>query len=640
MRLLTVAIANVNTTVGAQRSNVDRAITLANQAAAEGADLVAFPEQLVSGYPAEDLVQWRRFVESQLEELTRFAKETASLGIISVVGCTVALGAQLYNCAALITGGRIHGFVPKEKLPGYNVFYETRTLSPGSAGLRGEVDGIPFGDLVFALDFGTVAIEVCEDVWSPDGPMRRRCYAGAELVVNLSASPFRLGMVSTRRELLATRANDNQCTLVYTNLVGANDGLVFDGGGFVVQNGRVLLEGTRFREGIAMASVDLDRTTRLRTENTTWRLDQEGCAKAAAGVHRIDVPGTGMPIGRPFPAPANASFFIPNTPRDWRSPREEFCEDLLDALALGVGDYFEKNGVFRTIGVALSGGRDSLLCLWIARRWIDQKYADLDIDGRRAKARQILRAFFMPSRYTSAETTAAAEKTAKELDCPLSTVSIDDSFERELQLIKDMLQPGEELGKMAHQNLQARIRAERMWTWANSAGGLFLQTSNMSEKAVGYSTIGGDGEGALAVIANVPKTVVNFLLDYLYERTESEAIRLTLVKPASAELAEGMEDERDLMPFPVLDACFFLFAGEKMSTAEVKEALVSIFPAHEPAQLEAWADRFARLFTTSIYKWVQAPLSLHVGNLDLERERALQLPVVQKREWDDEGSGG
>jgi NAD+ synthase (glutamine-hydrolysing) len=197
-----------------------------------------------------------------------------------------------------------------------------------------------------------------------------------------------------------------------------------------------------------------------------------------------------------------------------------------------------------------------------------------------------------------------------------------------------MLRPGEELGKMAHQNLQARIRAERMWTWANSAGGLFLQTSNMSEKAVGYSTIGGDGEGALAVIANVPKTVVNFLLDYLYERTESESIRLTLVKPASAELAEGMEDERDLMPFPVLDACFFLFAGEKMHTAEVKEALVSVFPAHEPAQLEAWADRFARLFTTSIYKWVQAPLSLHVGNLDLERERALQLPVVQKREWD------
>jgi NAD+ synthase (glutamine-hydrolysing) len=634
VRLLNVALANVNTTVGAQRSNVDQAIALAHAAHEAGADLVAFPEQLVSGYPHEDLVQWRRFVEVQLEELARFARETAQTAIISVVGCSVGMGSRIYNCAALLAGGRIHGFVPKEKLPGYNVFYETRTLSAGSAGLRGEVNGIPFGDLVFDLDFGTVAIEVCEDVWSPDGPMRRRCYAGAELVVNLSASPFRLGIVATRREMLATRANDNQCTLLYTNLVGANDGLIFDGGGYVMQNGRVLLDAARFREGFSQVTVDLDRTTRLRTENTTWRTDQEAFARVASEVHHLPVPGSFARAGRIFPVPSNASFFIPQTPRDWRSPREEFCEDLLDALALGIGDYFEKNGVFKTIGVALSGGRDSLLCLWLARRWIDQRYAHLDIEGRRGKARDILRAFFMPSRYSSAETTAAAEKAAAELDAPLSIQSIDDSFERELAVIGAMLQPGEELGRMAHQNLQARIRAERMWTWANSAGGLFLQTSNMSEKAVGYSTIGGDGEGALAVIANVPKTVVNFLLDYLYERTESEAIRLTLVKPASAELAEGMEDERDLMPFPVLDACFFLYAGEKMSTAEVKEALGAMFQQHDKPQLDAWAERFARLFTTSIYKWVQAPLSLHVGNLDLERERALQLPVVQKREWD------
>jgi NAD+ synthase (glutamine-hydrolysing) len=181
--------------------------------------------------------------------------------------------------------------------------------------------------------------------------------------------------------------------------------------------------------------------------------------------------------------------------------------------------------------------------------------------------------------------------------------------------------------------VQARIRAERMWGWSNSAAGLFLQTSNMSEKAVGYTTIGGDLEGALAVIANLPKTVVNFLLDYLLEKTGSEAIRLTLVKPPSAELAEDMEDERDLMPFPILDACFALYAGEKMTPDEVRRALEAMFPDEDPARLEAWCARFARLFTQSIYKWVQAPLSLHVGNLDLERERALQLPVVERSEW-------
>ena len=172
-----------------------------------------------------------------------------------------------------------------------------------------------------------------------------------------------------------------------------------------------------------------------------------------------------------------------------------------------------------------------------------------------------------------------------------------------------------------------------MWTWTNSSAGLFLQTSNMSEKAVGYTTIGGDMEGALSVIANVPKTVVNYLLDYLLEKTQSPGILLTLKKPASAELADDQEDEKDLMPFPVLDACFALYAGEKMAPNEVRDVLLTMFPEHDKAKVEAWAARFARLFTQSIYKWVQTPLCLHVGNLDLDRERALQLPVVQRTEW-------
>jgi NAD+ synthase (glutamine-hydrolysing) len=212
-------------------------------------------------------------------------------------------------------------------------------------------------------------------------------------------------------------------------------------------------------------------------------------------------------------------------------------------------------------------------------------------------------------------------------------VSIDDAIEPELARVEKMLQPGEKLGSMARQNVQARIRAQRMWTWANSAGVLFLQTSNMSEKAVGYTTIGGDMEGALSVIANVPKTVVNYLLDYLLEKTKLPGILLTLKKPASAELADDQEDEKDLMPFPVLDACFALYAGEKMAPTEVRDVLRIMFPEHETKTVDAWAARFARLFTQSIYKWVQTPLCLHVGNLDLDRERALQLPVVQRTEW-------
>ena len=633
MRLVRVALANVNATVGACRSNVDRCVAVARDAATDGATLVALPEQVIGGYPPEDLVQWRSFVDCQREELSRFARETALLPCACAIGLVIARGSHLYNVAALVLGGRVWGFVPKEKLPLYNVFYEARTLARGRPGEYDLVGGIPFGDLVFDLDFGSVALEVCEDVWSPDGPMRRRSYAGAELVLNLSASPFRLGVAETRREMIATRAADCQTTVAYVNLVGANDGLVFDGGGYVAQNGRVLLAAERFREGAQSVTVDLDRTRRLRTEDTTWREDQDLFAGLAARpTHvRVDAP-TGGRASLAFPVPANRSFFLPADDRA-KPPREAFCEELLDALALGVGDYFEKTSSFKTIGVALSGGRDSLLVLAIARRWIDRRWGHMPDSDRKAKARGILRAFYMPTRYSSAVTRAAAEQVAADLDASLVIISVDDAFERELDAVGAMLQPGEKVTALARQNVQARVRAERMWTWANCAGGLFLQTSNMSEKAVGYVTIGGDGEGALSVIANVPKTVVNYLLDWLYDTTRAEGIRLTLLKPATAELAEDQEDERELMPFPVLDACFALFAGEKMAPSEVAMALAAVFPEHTAERLDEWVTRFVRMFSASIYKWVQAPISLHVGNLDLERERALQLPVVQKGEW-------
>ena len=636
MRLIRIAIVSANTTVGAVRSNTDRAIRLARAAADDGATLVALNEQLIAGYTPEDLVQWRAFVDAQWTELERFAKETADLGAAFAIGLTVARGSHLYNAAAMVHAGKILGVVPKEKLPTYNVFYEARVFARGCPGLFDTIrGGIPFGDLVFDFDFATVGLEICEDIWSPDGPMRRRSYAGAEVIVNLSASPYRLGVVSTRREMIATRAADNQCVVAYANLVGGNDGLIFDGGGFIAQNGRVVLDAPRYREGFTAINVDLDRTHRLRNENSTWRDDQQFFAAETRGEKTARVAVTSPTTGRDklaFPVPLGLSFFLPGeAPKT--TPREDFCEELLDALALGLGDYFEKTGAFKTIGVALSGGRDSLLCLYLARRWVARRYGELGAEGEKAKAREILRAFFMPSRYSSKETQAAAERAAADLDAPFAVISIDDAFEPELARIEKMLQPGEKLGSMARQNIQARIRSQRMWTWANSASGLFLQTSNMSEKAVGYTTIGGDMEGALSVIANVPKTVVNYLLDYLVEKTRLPGIVLTLQKPASAELADNQEDEKDLMPFPVLDACFALYAGEKMSPREVRDVLRQMFPQHETKVVDGWAERFARLFTQSIYKWVQTPLCLHVGNLDLERERALQLPVVQRTEW-------
>ncbi len=634
MKLVRLALANVDTTVGAVHANAEAVVRAAREAVTQGAQLVAFPEQTLGGYAQEDLVLWRSFVEAQGTALARVARETAELDALLAVGVTALFEERPYACAALLHRGRVIGVVPKEKLPTYDVFYESRTLSRGMAGLRGEVSvggqRAPFGDLIFHTALGVLALEVCEDVWSPDGPQRRRAFAGAELVVNLSASPFRVGMHETRRELLATRSFDHQVTLVYANLVGANDGLIFDGGGFVCQNGRVLADLPRFGEGVHLVDVDLDRTRRMRAENSTWREDAALARSLVGIVHTVAVEGPGPGAVAPrYPRPVHRNFFLPR-PEHHTPARTRFCEELLDALAMGIGSYFEKTKAFQTIGVALSGGRDSLLVLWLARRWVDRRFKEGD---PHAKAEELLRAFFMPSRFSSPETARAAETTARELGVPFVVLPIDAAVERELEAIAKMLQPGEAVTAATKQNVQARIRAERMWSWANSAQGLLLQTSNMSEKAVGYTTIGGDMEGALSVIANVPKTVVNYLLDYLLETTGSEAIARTLEKPPSAELADDQEDERDLMPFPVLDACFALFAGEKMHLDEVELVLVDAFPEHAPEQLRAWVRRFGRLFRASIYKWVQTPLSLHVGNLDLDRERALQLPVVQSGEW-------
>ncbi|MBF5046112.1 NAD(+) synthase [Aggregicoccus sp. 17bor-14] len=627
MRLVKLGLANVNTTVGAFARNTDRALALAREMAAADCTVALFPEQLIGGYPPEDLVQWQGFVEHQWPQLERFARETAGLPCVFAIGVTVAHGGLRLNCAAIVAGGRVHGLVPKEQLPTYSVFYEGRTFARGYPGMAESHRGVPLGDLCFRFDFGTLAPEVCEDVWSPEGPMRRRTYSGAELVVNLSASPFRVGHVDTRRETLATRSGDYQCTLAYANAVGSNDGLIFDGGGFVHQNGRQVMEAERFREGWQACVVDLDRTVRMRGENSTWRSDREAWAKAGKLVPTVDCAqsvDTKAPRARlQYPVPAGRSFFLPG-PDARRSPRAALCEDILDALALGVGDYFEKTRAFKVLGISLSGGRDSLLTLLIAHRYAKRV--------RPENPGSLIRAFYQPSRYSSDETREAAETIARELGVPFQVIAIEEAFGREADVTRQML-GGEPLSALTEQNIQARLRAQRMWNWSNTSGGLFLQTGNMSEKAVGYTTIGGDLMGALAVIANVPKTVVMYLLDYLLETTGLEGIRKVLAKPAGPELAPNQVGEEELMPFPVLDACFFLFAGEKLTPAEMLQALAPMFPELPPARLQGYVDKFVRLFLQSIYKWVQSPLSLHIGNLDLDRERALQLPVVSSAEW-------
>ena len=652
MRLIKLAVASVNSTVGAVISNVDRCIVMAHEMAAQQVTLAAFPEQVIGGYCPEDLVQWRGFVAAQQIQLARFAKETASLKTVFALGLIVGVGGDLYNVAALVHAGKVLLLSAKEKLPTYSIFYEARTLSRGAPYIDLNVDGVALRDAVVSFDFGTIALEVCEDIWSPDGPMRRRCYHGAEVVLNLSASPYRAGVVSTRRELIATRAADNQTTVVYANLVGGNDGLVYDGGGFINQNGRPMLEAPRFVEGWHAQVVDLDRTSRSRREASTWRADAERFRRSERRLPVMTVSAATPPRdGLMYPLPlgyrpsvglgghvdkgAYPSFFLPAAAAPQPPPRQHLLDDFYEVLTLGVADYFRKTGAFNKFGVAISGGRDSCLALLVAWGAVKKLHPALEGPALKERCARMISAFYMPSPFSSQGTRAAAAQLAQDVGASFEVVAIDEAFARERVATATMLaREGKPVSDVTLQNIQARIRGQRMWNWANSSGALFLQTGNMSEKAVGYTTVGGDLEGCFSVIANLPKTVVVALLVRLQERFALPGIDSTLATVAGPELAANQAGEKELMPFAVLDACLYLYVGEKLSRQELARALPSLFPDIDAHQLEAWAKKFTRLFTRSIFKWVQAPLVVHLGALDLDRERALQLPVVQCAEWE------
>lgn len=649
MQLVKIAIGNVDPTVGAFRKNADRILIQAARMAEEGCHVAAFGESSISGYPCEDLVQWATFVDQQgavLDYVVR-SLDDRFRNIVLVVGLTVHLDGSLYNVAAVIADGRIVGLVPKENLPDYNVFYEGRTISPGVIGMSAQVRNIPIGDMIFEFGFGKMSTQVCEDIWRMDGPMVRRNYSGAMLDVCINASPYRFGARQTRHEMISTRAADNCTTVAYVNLVGGQDGLVFEGGGYVNQGGRMLLVAERGREGYQTQVVDLDRVRRMRMENTTWRRARDQYLKDHKSVpvvtdERLKLvapPNNALP----YPFPKNKSFFLPQAEESRLCPRDEYFSDLEMIIGIGMMGYFRKTGAFKRFLIALSGGKDSVLTLLLAHAEVSKEADRRGLTGedRAAFVKDMIYCVDMPSKFNSDETRGITRQICDDLGITLIVSPIHEAVEQERKSLLTALGVTR-LKRSTEHNLQARVRGERMQNLCNEYEGLWLQTSNMSEKAVGYTTVGGDMMGGLSLIANLPKTVVIEFIRWYFERLGLEVLRDLLASKASAELEKGQEDERDLMPFPVLDALFALFVGEKMTIHEVRAVVSQMWSADELVamdrtytsdRMDEWVKRFVRLFFASIFKWVQCPLSIHLGTLDLERERALQLPVAQDRTW-------
>lgn len=626
MRLVKIGVAAVSVKVGDFAGNEARLRGVIEAAKAGGVHLLVTPELGISGYSLEDKISWPDITRHSRAVLERLLE--ACTGISVFVGLPVRIGAQIFNAAAFIHDGRLRGYILKRHLPAYSIFYEGRNWTAWEGGCT-EIDGVPAGDLVFCVPYGVVSAEICEDLWSANSPAAARVRAGAEIICNPSASPFTPMKNEDRRRLILTSAANLKTVYAYSNLLGCdNSRLVFDGGGLIATPLDVVAQGETLSMKswtLATGVVDLDDLLRMRQENTTWREDTAGerGADAPLVVDACDGSFAPAPL-RAYTETLPKSFYWPGAVPPGKG--NAYLDELYRALVLGLRDYFEKVGAFQRFLVALSGGRDSALCLLLA---VDAAKALKEGTQRERYAEHVSTAYLPNQLYSSSGTLEAARALAEELMVPFQVVPIDEEAALALKKVAELSGGVERVAPLAKQNLQARIRGAMMLNWANSVGGLQLVTSNLSEAAVGYTTTGGDNEGGFSPINNLPKTLVSRLLAYVAERDGIRSLAKVLAIPPSAELAPDQEDEKDLMPYVVLDDLLYLYARKRLGLADCWRVLCERHPERSQEQLRQWTADFARRFVQNQWKRDQHPVSLKVLDLDLDPKTGFRFPVTQ-----------
>ena len=514
MRTFRLAMAQMNATVGDFDGNSERIITSIHEARALGADLIAFPELALPGYPPEDLLLKPQFIRENRERLGLIAAECRD--IAAVVGYIDA-DADIYNAAALIHDGEIVGSYRKMYLPNYGVFDEDRYFAAGSECPVYTVNGSPVG------------VNICEDIWYATGPAVVQRAAGAELIVNINGSPFHAGKRAFREKMLATRASDNGLFVAYVNLVGGQDELVFDGASIIFgPDGEVVARAGQFEEQILIADLEVEAVFRSRLRDPRTRKERA-----------TDLAHIGKPIqvavsdyAENTAKPAIQS----NDPHTCDAQPLDETAEVYAALTLGTRDYVRKCG-FGKVLIALSGGIDSTLVAAVAA---DALGSD-NVVG-----------IAMPSRYSSEGSVLDAMALTDNLGIELWTLPIEDAFNAYLGTLAPKFE-GTEPG-VAEENVQSRIRGNLIMAVSNKFNWLVLTTGNKSEMATGYATIYGDMAGGYAVIKDVPKQLVYELCRYRNTIGEKPVIPQSVIdKPPSAELRPDQKDEDSLPPYSVLD---------------------------------------------------------------------------------------
>jgi NAD+ synthase (glutamine-hydrolysing) len=568
--MLRLALVQINTIVGDLTGNTDKILTNIDRARALGVDLIAFPELAVPGYPPEDLLLKPSFVEANLQALERIAR--AAEGLTAIVGY-VDRDDDIYNAAAVLDRGQVAAVYHKTFLPNYGVFDEERYFRAGER------------PLIFQLAESKIGVNICEDIWYPAGPTKTQALAGAQLVINISASPYHAGKGLSRERMLATRAADNVVYMAFCNLVGGQDELVFDGGSVIVdERGAVIARAALFEEELLVTDLDLGAVFRQRLHDPRLRKERALLSTEAAAC---------ITLG---PAPARLKPRSPLSPQI--APHPDRRAEVYRAIVLGVGDYVRKNG-FQRVVLGLSGGIDSALTACIA------------VD---ALGPANVTAVFMPSRYSSAESEEDARQLAQALGIDYRDIPIDSTFQAYLDMLADPF-AGTERG-VAEENVQARIRGNVLMALSNKFGWMVLTTGNKSEMSVGYATLYGDMAGGLAAIKDVPKELVYALSRYVNEREDREVIpQRVFDKAPTAELRPNQTDQDTLPPYPVLDGILHAYVEEDRSLEQI---------VHLGYDRETVTE-VIRMVDRAEYKRRQAPPGIKITARAFGRDRRLPI---------------
>jgi NAD+ synthase (glutamine-hydrolysing) len=585
MRSLRIAMAQMNPTVGDIVGNTRSIQAWIKDARRAKADLVVFPELAITGYPPEDLLFKPRFIADTRRALKAVA--AAARGVVVVVG-SVGQGAAsvsesdapsfpstdrqaLYNEASLVSDGRILATYRKRHLPNYGVFDESRYFHPGSR--------LP----LLVLNGTTIGVNICEDIWFSDGPTRAQAAAGAEVIVNINASPFHVGKGRLREQVLATRGRENRVIVTYTNTVGGQDELVFDGCSMIVdQAGEIVARGKAFEQDLIVADLDVAAVGRARmAQGRKAPLSP----RVAALIDRVDVR---------LPARRTAkSVVVPGL-----EPPLGRLDEAYRALVLGVQDYVRKNG-FKRVVIGLSGGVDSAITAVIA----------VDAVG----AENVL-GVFMPSPYTSRASREDVADMARRLHIQVDTIPITTMFKTYVRALSRSFEGRRP--DTTEENLQARIRGNLLMAYSNKFGHLVLTTGNKSEMSVGYATLYGDMAGGFAVIKDVPKTMV-YELSHMRNQVGPAPVipKRVLERAPTAELRPDQKDEDSLPPYAILDPILKAYVEEDRALEDIA---AMGFDRETVARVIALVDR-------SEYKRRQAPLGIKITHRAFGKDRRMPI---------------